>query len=179
MTPGLQKRESKRVETVMDQSSVERKGNALKATYKLHGQTRRFTFVYEATADGGLTLHWSIVRNMKLWTGSYTMTPSAVKDGTAQSWLMPEDGNHLTLPSNETFGIISQSALSTLKKNGEFTYNGVQWHQNGIIDTSLGSVIEVEDPEEGARMTILDNPILPLILSMQDNPLEINWTITP
>ncbi len=151
--------------------------DTLNATYKLHGQTRRFKFVYEPTDDGGLTLHWSIVRNLKLWTGTYTMTPAAVKDGNAQSYIMPEDGNHITLPSNETYGIISQDALKELKKNGEFLYNGVLWHKTAESDSPLGPAIKVEDAAEGAKMTILDNPNLPLILSMTDNPLEINWKI--
>lgn len=146
-------------------------GDTLKVAYKLHGQTRRFNFVYVPAKDGGLTLHWSIVRNMKLWTGSYAMSPQAVKEGTAQSWMMPEDGNHITLPANETFGIISRAALEDLKKKGEFVYNGVVWRKSAVS----GKVIEVEDREEGARMAILDNPGLPLILTMQDNPLEIDW----
>lgn len=149
-------------------------GDTVKVAYKLHGQTRRFVFVYEPMADGGITLHWSIVRNLKLWTGSYAMSAAAVKEGTAQSWLMPEDGNHVTLPANETFGIISRSALTSLKKKGEFLYNGVLWKRVG----SDGQVVDVEDPEEGAKMTILDNPRLPLILSMRDNPLEIDWSFT-
>lgn len=150
-------------------------GDTLQVAYRLHGQTRRFKFVYEPTADGGLTLHWSIVRNLKLWTGSYAMSPGSVKDGTAQSWVMPEDGNHIALPTGDTYGIISRSALSQLKKKGEFTYNGVLWRRTGESATSFGKAIEVADPEEGARMTILDNPKLPLILSMRDNPLEIDW----
>ena len=127
--------------------------------------------------DGGLTLHWSIIRNLKLWTGTYSMSATAVKGENAQSYLMPEDGNHITLPDNETFGIISGSAFADLKKRGEFIYNGVVWRCTGTGESSFGHTFEVEDPEEGARMTILDDPKLPLILSMQGNPLEIDWTI--
>ncbi|MDE5998149.1 MAG: GH92 family glycosyl hydrolase [Muribaculaceae bacterium] len=152
--------------------------DTLNIAYKLHGQTRRFKFVFEPNKDGSISLHWSIVRNLKLWTGTYTMTPEAVKYGNAQSYIMPEDGNHITLPSNETFGIISQSALYELKKNGHFFYNGVLWQKTDDINSSLGKAIKVEDHEEGAKMTILDNHELPLILSMTDNPLEINWTVT-
>lgn len=150
-------------------------GDTLQVAYKLHGQTRRFKFVYEPTVDGGLTLHWSIVRNLKLWTGSYAMSPKAVKEATAQSWVMPEDGNRITLPDDETFGIISKSALSSLNKHGKFLYDGVLWHRTGAYGSTFGRVIEVEEQEEGARMTILDNPRLPLILSMQGNPVEIDW----
>lgn len=148
-------------------------GDTVRVAYKLHGQTRRFKFVYETMKDGGLTLYWSIMRNLKLWTGSYVMSAEAVNKGTAQSWIMPEDGNHITLPRDETFGIISRAALSSLKKKGSFIYNGVEWRKV----TADGRVIVVEDPEEGARMTVLDNPRLPLILSMTGNPLEIDWTM--
>ena len=149
-------------------------GDTLKVAYRLHGQTRRFSFVYEPTADGGLTLHWSIVRNLRLWNGSYAMSPEAVRNGSAQSYIMPEDGNHVHLPADQTYGIISRSALDDLKGKGKFIYNGVLWKRTKIS----GPVIEVEDPEEGACMTILDNPGLPLILSMQRNPLEIDWNIS-
>lgn len=155
-------------------SQVVPEGDTVKAAYRLHGQTRRFQFVYEPKSDGGITLHWSIVRNLKLWTGSYAMSPQAVKEGTAQNWTMPEDGNHLTLPDNETFGIISRSALTSLKEKGEFVYNGVLWRRIG----ESGNAIEVEDPEEGAKMRILDDAKLPLILSMSGNPLEIDWSMT-
>lgn len=155
-------------------SRVAPEGDTVKAAYRLHGQTRRFQFVYEPKSDGGITLHWSIVRNLKLWTGSYAMSPQAVKEGTAQNWTMPEDGNHLTLPDNETFGIISRSALTSLKEKGEFVYNGVLWRRIG----ESGNAIEVEDPEEGAKMRILDDAKLPLILSMSGNPLEIDWSMT-
>ncbi|MDE5793098.1 MAG: hypothetical protein K2I08_00075, partial [Muribaculaceae bacterium] len=133
---------------------------------------------FQPPPTAGITIHWRVVRNLKLWSGTYTMSPEAVKDGNAQSYIMPEDGNHIALPSNETFGIISRSALKDLKKNGKFLYNSVLWQKTGDIDSPFGKAIQVEDPEEGAKMTILDNPDLPLILSMSDNPLEINWTFS-
>ena len=152
--------------------------DTLNAVYRLHGQTRRFKFMFEPAADGGITLHWNIVRNLRLWTGSYTMTAEAVMNGDSMSLLMPEDGNHVTLPGNETFGIISRSALESLKKEGRFVYNGVTYMRTGTIETPLGQAIEVLDPNEGARMSILDRPELPIVVSMADNPLEIDWTIS-
>lgn len=149
--------------------------DTVNVAYRLHGQTRRFRFVYEPDADGGLTLHWSIMRNLKLWAGTYTMPPLAVDEGSALSWLMPEDGNHITLRPYETFAIISRKALAELKEKGEFTYNGVKWVKQAPVETLLGKAVMVKDHEEGAVMTILDNPDLPLIVSMSDNPLEIDW----
>lgn len=150
--------------------------DTIDVAYRLHGQTRRFRFVFEPAKDGGLTLHWSIMRNLKLWTGTYTMPASAVNEGSAQSWLMPEDGKHITLGTYETFAIISKKALAELNEGGKFTYNGVLWMKETQLSTPLGDAIVAKDLEEGAVMTILDNPALPLIVSMSDNPLEIDWT---
>lgn len=173
--PRVPTRLSKEAEALPHSNLKVTAGDTLQVAYKLHGQTRRFKFIYEPTENGGMTLHWSIMRNLKLWTGSYVMSPSAVENGNAQSWLMPEDGNHIDLPDNETFGIISRSALKALKQRDEFTYNGVLWRKAEYVDTPLGKAIEVKDWEEGAQMTILDNHALPLIVKMADNPLEIDW----
>ena len=151
--------------------------DTLDATYKLHGQTRRFKFRFYRENDGGVTLHWNIVRNLKLWKGSYRMSAKAADNGSSLSLLMPEDGNYIALPDRETFGMISRSALNALKKNGAFSYNGIIYEKTGDDLSPLGKVIVVRDPHEGAMMRILDNQDLPIILEMADNPLEVNWQI--
>lgn len=162
--------------------------------YKLHGQTRKFRYEFVPEADGGVTLHWSIERNLKWWSGSYTMTPEAMERGSSLSFRMPEDGNHLVLADNETFVMISRAALRSLKATGTFRYDGVDYRlipdvegesssrsvdsaRNSIEQTGAASMnlLRVRDAE-GAELLILDDPRLPLILSMQRNPLEINWT---
>lgn len=92
--------------------------DSVKLTYKLHGQTRRFAAVFTGTDGGGMRMDWSIVRNLKTWRGSYTMTPQAVKSASAMSFLMPEDGRHETLPDNETFAILSRKAFDDLRGTG-------------------------------------------------------------
>ena len=153
-------------------------GDTIKVAYKLHGQTRRFRFVYEPDQAGGLILKWDIMRNLKLWTGSYAISKDALEKGNAQSYIMPEDGNYIRLGDKETFALISREAYSDLCKKGEFDYNGVSYKRKGNAFTSFGEVIEVEDLVEGGKMKILNNNILPLIVSMKDNPLEIDWEMT-
>lgn len=152
-------------------------GDTLRMEYKLHGQTRRFKFVYNPAPDGGMTLEWDIVRNLKLWTGCYKMTAKALEEGNTLSTLMPEDGNRVKLPDNETFGIISRKAYRSLKKRGEFSYNGVIYKQTDTASTTVSGTIEVYDQIEGSRMLILDNSEFPLIVAMDANPLEINWKL--
>lgn len=152
-------------------------GDTLAMEYKLHGQTRRFRFVYQPDPDGGMTLSWNIVRNLKLWTGSYRMSAKAVKEGETLSTLMPEDGNHVALPDGETFAIISRKAYDSLVRNGEFQYGGVTYRKVSDPESMAEGTIEVSDCDEGARMLILDNPEFPLIVAMDANPLEINWKL--
>ena len=149
--------------------------DSVKIAYKLHGQTRRFNTRFCHRPDGGITLTWSIVRNLKLWEGSYDMTPVAVEHGTSLSYLMPEDGNHVTLPDNETFAILSRAALDSLKEHGHVTLNGIEWKTSATDN----GVVTATDSRWGAKMTVADNPSLPLVISMTGNPFEINWTATP
>lgn len=152
-------------------------GDTLSMEYKLHGQTRRFKFVYQPDPDGGMTLSWNIVRNLKLWTGSYKMSAKALREGDTLSALMPEDGNHVSLPDSETFAIISRKAYDSLVRNGEFIYGGVSYRKVSDPVSTMEGTIEVYDRDEGARMLILDNPEFPLIVAMDANPLEINWKL--
>lgn len=151
-------------------------GDTLRFVYKLHGQTRRFRYVFTPESDGAVTLHWGIERNLKWWRGSYRMSREAVENGNSLSFLMPEDGNDIELPDNETFAMISRRALRELRATGTMTYDGVRYELKGReTDPVLGPVLRAVDAE-GAELTISDNDRLPLILSMARNPLEIDWT---
>lgn len=146
--------------------------DSVKLTYKLHGQTRRFNAVFTREDNGSLRMDWAIERNLKMWRGSYTMTPAAVASAGAMSFLMPEDGNHVVLPDGETFAVLSRSAADSLRKNGTMRWGGTEYRLDAATDGCLYAV----DINEGAKITILDDPDFPLVLSMADNPLEINWT---
>lgn len=148
--------------------------DSIRITYKLHGQTRRFNTVFRRLAGGGAEMSWEIERNLKMWRGTYTMTPHAVKEGNAMSFIMPEDGKHVTLPDNETFAILSQKAYNTLRDSGSMEWGGTTFRLDSIANERLYAT----DTIEGARITVLDNKGFPLVTSMQDNPLEINWTAT-
>lgn len=144
--------------------------DSVKLVYKLHGQTRRFNTSFCHRPDSGITMSWDIVRNLKTWRGSYSMSPEAVANGNTLSYLMPEDGNHATLSRNETFAILSRHALEALDKEGRVTLNGIEWERTS---TPGSPEIVARNTTSGACMTVANNPSLPLILSMQGNPLEI------
>ncbi|MDE6448606.1 MAG: hypothetical protein K2L41_00825, partial [Muribaculaceae bacterium] len=147
--------------------------DSVKITYKLHGQTRRFNTSFCRQADGAVVMKWDIVRNLKTWHGSYTMLPEAVKSGTSLSYLMPEDGNNVVLSSNETFAILSRQALHCLIHDGKLILNNIDWTLTSAPDAR--TITAVSHPS-GATMEVVNDPSFPLIVSMQGNPLEINWT---
>lgn len=152
--------------------SAECRRDSVKLTYKLHGQTRRFTAVYTHGDDGSIRMDWAIERNMKMWRGSYTMTPRAVVSARAMSYLMPEDGRHVTLPDGETFSILSREALMRLKNDGHAEWGGTVYEMRELKD----GLVYARDINEGAEIGIFDDDAFPLVMSMSGNPLEINWT---
>lgn len=146
--------------------------DSVRLTYKLHGQTRRFAATFSHNDDGSVRMDWAIERNLKMWRGSYTMSPRAVETARTMSFLMPEDGRHVQLPDSETFAILSKTAFTALRDLGEMQWNNTTYR----LDSIHNGIIQATDIEEGAVIKVLDDPDFPIITSMTDNPLEINWT---
>ncbi|MDO4165379.1 MAG: hypothetical protein Q4D56_13515 [Bacteroides sp.] len=145
--------------------------------FKLHGQTRKYQMSFREKQDT-LYLHWGIERNLHWQSGSYAMSPQSVREGVRLSFLQPEDGKHVLLPSEETAYVLSRSAYRQLKEQHSFVYNNTRYAYVDASSTVLGMpLIHVRDEAEGGEMWILDYPALPLVWKMQDNPLEINWAI--
>ena len=162
----------------------------VRTVYYLHGQKRRFDMTFTPTADGGMMLRWGIERNLHWWDGTYRMTPEAVASGTDLSYIMPEDGNHLTLNASSTFAMLSLSQLNELKTLGSTRINGTTFTlvkpadaQAGAKEADrqkvcpLGSLLEARS-DEGAVIRVVDNRRFPLIWSMTSNPLEIDWQMS-
>jgi len=142
-------------------------------TYKLHGQTRRFNVDITEKNDS-LVLNYGIQRNLKYWQGSYTMTQKARKSAQSISYVQPLDNQHLTLPDNELFALISTDNLQQIKEKGACTLCNTPFK---LID-SLNGQLHLIDTAEGAEIWVLDNPQLPLIMKMKNNPVEIDWEVT-
>lgn len=145
--------------------------------FKLHGQTRRYEMTFSPRNDS-IVLNWRIMRNLHWQKGSFTMTPEAVRNASMLSFLMPEDRHHVTLPDDRTAYILSQEAYRTLKAKQHFEYNHTRYGLKDSNETAAGfSLLHVYDKSEGGEMWILDNPVMPIVWKMQNNPLEINWSV--
>ena len=147
-------------------------------TYKLHGQTRRFAVSYDTTPEG-LRMNWTIERNLRLWHGSYIMSPSALEGADNLSGIMPEDGGHIVLPDGDLFAMISRRALRDIHSKGACSFAGTRFRLIDSDGTALGrSLMHLEDIHEGAQMWVLDHPEMPLIWRMEGNPLEQDWSVS-
>lgn len=157
--------------------------------YKLHGQTRRYDVTYRI-ARGGVNAEWGIERNGKWQSGSYHISRKALENGDLISFRQPVDGEVVELNDNETWGLLPISLLNAVKGGKEIEFNRTRWRRvdEGKCDPQIKTgernkekseynLIHLVDLAEGAEMTVLDRPDLPLIMEMKNNPLEINWQI--
>ncbi len=145
--------------------------------FSLHGQTRRYQTTFEEQQDT-LYMHWGIERNTKWQSGSYAMSRASVERAIRLSFLQPEDGKHVSLPAEETVGILSQAAYRQLKERQALVYNQTHYSALPTDEKALGyPLIHVKDSVEGCEMWIVDHPCFPLVWKIRNNPLEINWTI--
>ena len=146
--------------------------------FRLHGQTRRYLFAFR-TAGDSVRLDWRILRNGAWQSGSYTMLPESVEQGTRLSFLQPEDGRHVVLSPGETFAMLSRAALRALKTTGSFRCDGIEYRLCDTLRRAGGRpLLHVADAAEGCEMWIADDEALPLIREMRGNPLEIDWIVT-
>jgi putative alpha-1,2-mannosidase len=149
----------------------EKKSYTYLYTFSLHGQTRRFSVNLEKKG-GNLVFDWGIERNLKWWTGTYTMTANALENARQLCYVQPLNGQHLSLET-ETFGVLSRAAWREIKKNGKCLYNRVEYQ---LVSQEDGKLF-LRDSQEKSEMVVADDEELPIIWSMQNNPVEINWKV--
>lgn len=125
---------------------------------------------YTAAPDGSVLLTWGIERNLRWWEGTYLMPASAVRSASGLCYIMPEDGNHITVPASELFCMLSRAQMDSLRATGSTLINGVRF----TLDKESSGVARLTS-EEGAHIEVDTTGPLPLIISMTGNPLEIDW----
>ena len=150
----------------------EKKNYTYLFTYSLHGQTRRFSVNLEKKGDS-LVFDWGIERNLKWWTGTYTMSANALENARQLCYVQPLDGQHISLET-ETFGLLSRAAWREIKTKGKCHYNQVEYQ---LVSEEDGKLY-LRDLQENSEMMVADDEELPIIWSMQNNPVEINWRVT-
>lgn len=146
--------------------------------FRLHGQTRRYQMSFHPCPHGELRVEWGIERNLHWQSGSFTLPAEAVQQGSRLNFTQPEDGKHLGLQADETSYLLSARAYRELTEKQRFTYNGRTFRlvERGA-DSKGRPTLRVREDAEGCEMWIWDRSDLPLVLQMQNNPLEIEWRV--
>lgn len=159
---------------------VEQSSNNYLFRYSLHGQTRRFAVNFTENNDS-LIMNWSIERNLKIWHGSYTMTPKARQSAISLNYAQPLDGQHITLGDTQLFALLSRDALQQIRTTSECTYCNTHFVVTPSKEPSPSfpiPLIHLTDTDEGVEMWVADDEHLPIIVKMKNNPVEIDWDVT-
>ena len=130
--------------------------------FKLNRQHRTWPLKYEWQGDTLLLVCKEAL---------YKIPHSIVEKGTGFCWDIPTDG--VTYQPTGTFAFISRQALSDLRENGSFIYDGIMWRLVDQSDVTLHVRADIDQTE----MWIWSNDDLPLVLEMRNNPLGIDWQI--
>ena len=104
----------------------------------------------------------------------YLIPRQQVERGNGFCWDSPQKGTNV-YRCDGTFLFVSRQALRQLQRHGVFVYNGITWRQTA---REVGS-ITVKADVDGTVMQIATDEELPWVLTMQGNPLGIDWTLSP
>lgn len=159
---------------VSAQVSERKKGEYL-FIFRLHGQTRRYEMTFRPEGDA-LRVEWGIERNLHWQSGSFLHSAAGLKSGRELCSFMPIDGDHLSLSDHQTAYLLSSEALAEVKSRGEVFYNARMFR---LVDSDEQvdnvPLLHLRDEVEGCEMWVLDQPSLPLVWRMKNNPLEQDW----
>jgi len=141
--------------------------------YDLRTQHRHFYFTFEETTDGGILLRWKLPRPNKVQEGVYRMSSQARREATQLSFEAPVDGNDCTLPDGQLFALLSANAFAQLEAEGSCRYNNSELHLVNRTD----HLLHLHNADEGYDLWVNNDPQLPVVVKMKNNPVEIDWMV--
>ncbi len=100
----------------------------------------------------------------------YLIDKLVVENATGFCWESPQKKDSVYI-ADGTFAFISNNALKTLLQKGVFVYDGITWRETARTDDTITVRADLDRTE----MTISLSHPLPLVLSMNRNPLGIDW----
>ncbi len=140
------------------------------ATYKLHGQTRKFELYFSPSHDGSLTLRWRMERHGHWREGTYLMSTKAVQSADCLNYDQPIDLSHYTLKDNELFMLLSNDCFNAK----QFKLNGIDFELTGKSTSETETFI---NKKTGCTIEALKEKDFHLIMKMEKNPMNINWSV--
>ena len=136
--------------------------------------------------EGAYVFHFTLNRQFRSWpvamewegdtlhircnTSHYRMSRDAYEHADRFCWLIPADGADYRNVEG-TFGFVSQTALRSLRRSGQFVYDTITWR---LIDEN-NTAWHVQADIDRTEMWILKDDQMPVVLEMRNNPLGIDW----
>lgn len=140
------------------------------ATYKLHGQTRKFELYFTPANDASLKLRWRMERHGHWREGTYDMSATAIQNADCMNYSQPIDLSHYTLKDNELFMLISNKCFNAK----EFRLNGLEFKTIGEGSNETEVFV---NQKTGCTIEALKEENFHLIMKMEKNPMNINWSV--
>ncbi len=145
--------------------------------FSLHGQTRKF-YVKQSSNPQSENIRWTILRNLKWWTGNYKMSRIAMDEGRKLCYVQPLDKQNLTLDDDELFCMVSRKVLKEIRSKGSCDFDCTSWKVVDKTKIALKLIQYHLTSVEGAEMWVNGDPFAPYIVRMKNNPAEIDWEWT-
>ena len=107
----------------------------------------------------------------------YLIPRSEAEEGSNFCWKTPQDDGTVYTDVRGTFLFLSKKAITQLKEEGFFVYDGITWRREPGDESE--DVFHVVADIDGTEMVIAYDSMLRLYLvrEMHNNPLGIDWVI--
>lgn len=149
-------------------------GTTLGYTFDLHGQHAPVEVTINNFKDT-LNLNWRI---RGLASGGYKITPMAWTNGNRLDFSQPVPGKAVVLPDNTTFLMLSKKAFHDLVNTHAYVYDNTTYTLSQAEVFQIGvqqlNVLHVITFTETTEIWIVNNPEMPFICRIKNNPLGID-----
>lgn len=139
--------------------------------FDLRTQHRHLTLNFEPRADS-LLIHWVLPRGSSTINGSYSMSRQALQHARNLCYTMPAPNQTIECGDDALFCMFSIDALRELHQQGNTRYNNTSLQ----LVAKEGTLLHLQDPDEGYQLWVHDDETLPIVIRMKGNPVEIDWT---
>jgi len=153
-------------------------GTNITVDVDFHGQSVLLNLNYKSFADP-ITIGWDVGGT----SGTYAMPAKSLESGKSFDLDQPDPSIVTLLNGYETFMCVSKAAYQSLLKDKSFAYNGLTFTAKDNSDGFKlnGKTVDatyVATSDGKTSLWILNNPDMPLTLSLKGNPGGVNYSIT-
>jgi hypothetical protein len=158
-----------------------KQGLELEYTIYPMGQVFPTTLTLDTLSTGALSISW---KNSSGAGGKYIVTRAALDSGTTAFWGPPNYGQEVTLDSDQTMLVFSKKQWNELHKNGRVDFDGTMYarkemsdNNQVLMDGKPADAIFLQSESSEARLWLLNNAALPLLLKVEKNPFGVDLQI--